>query len=228
METFDCPHCGRRFYWHAANVGKTLLCHVCGQKVEVPPQPSDAPADEAAEEAEPASLAQEAATAAALADPNPLGSACKRVLACAVTHRGKVIASLLFAFVLYAWFGRIAPVRRELQAAQAAMRRATRVGDLELDVPFLFWTAPRCVGARGTASVTHGAAAGMTYVASPPYRVRLTCGLILTPFGASVVFSGRVAGEYDRPTRSLTLAGDLTAPTGSVVRFELTTERVVP
>ena len=228
MDTFACAHCGRQFYWQPDNVGRTLRCHVRGRKVAVPPEPSEArvadPA-ESADEATPDPVSQRPADVAGPEDVRPLASAGETARAFVAAHWGKLLAGLAFAFVLYAGYGRIAPVRRELQDAQAALRRATRVGDLVLHIPFLFWTAPPRVAATGTASVTYGVT-GISYLASPPYRVRLTHGFIATPYGASVVFSGRVAGEYDRAARDLTLVGDLTTPnSSSEVHFELTTEK---
>ncbi|HPD16270.1 MAG TPA: hypothetical protein PLE19_15060 [Planctomycetota bacterium] len=234
--TFPCPGCGRRFYWREANIGRRLRCHVCGRQVEVPREPPEGvPPSEAsseagalpAEQAEAPSAealppASEAALAAA-AEAGEAAAAPSVALAFARAHWGKVLAVLVAATLACLWYGRVQPVHRKLAEVQAGLREATRIRDLTLAAPFLSLSLPAKVAASGTTSVPYGAR-DLYYRVEAPYVVRLEPRAIVIPFGSSVVFSGRVAGEYDTAARRLTLEGDLTALsiTGHI-HFELNT-----
>jgi len=222
---FACPTCGRLFYWREANVGRLLRCHVCGQQVEVPPEPL--PAAEVQPET-PSSegplppLAEAAVEAAEELEEQPTPAAV--VVAFLRAHWGKTLLAVVVTTALYLWSFRIAPVRRHLAQVQAALRRDTHISDLTLAIPLLPLCMPARVQVAGTTTVSYGARK-MFHRVEPPYTVRLEArGVFLPSFGSAVIFSGRVEGDYDTAARTLTLAGDLQAPrvTG-VVHFELTT-----
>lgn len=233
--TFPCPGCGRKFYWREANVGRLLRCHVCGRQVEVPREPLEGlPPQEMTADAESRPVEQadapdealppvsEAALEAAAETDAPV-AAPRVALAFARAHWGKALAALAAATLAVLWYGRIKPIHQKLAEIQAGLREATHIRDLTLSAPFLSLSLPARVAAAGTTSVPYGAR-DLYYRVDPPHFVRLEPRAIFIPFGSSVVFSGRVAGEYDTQTRCLTLEGDLTAMSVTgLLHFELGT-----